>query len=118
MLCFQSWGLRKVQSFKSPLQPAILKGCRFVQKPEVNDALTYFDILNEEDLAELREDDLDEIPLPAAPVLVMVIRTCNSLTTTCGSLLFGYYYQAIILVYNIMKYIKKYQYIRECTKMT
>ncbi len=50
-----------MQGFKSPLRPAILKGCKFVQKPEVNDALTYFDILNEEDLAQLREDDQEDM---------------------------------------------------------
>jgi len=52
-----------------------------VQKPEVNDALTYFDILNKEDLAELREDDLNDFDLQAAPVLVRICTYFNYVNT-------------------------------------
>lgn len=57
----QSWGLRKLQALREPLKPALLKACKFVQRSEVNDALLYFNILEEDDLKQIREhDDYDD----------------------------------------------------------
>ena len=38
----------------------MIKGCKFVQRSEVVDALVYFDLLDTEDLKKLRDDDDDD----------------------------------------------------------
>ena len=65
-----------MQGLKAPLRPAILKGCKFVQKPEVNDTLAYLDILDEADLTQLREDDQEDVSLHPAPALVRNGQEC------------------------------------------
>ena len=37
-----------------------MKGCKFVQRSEVNDALVYFDLLDTEDLKKIRDDDEED----------------------------------------------------------
>ncbi len=40
--------------------PSILKACKFVGRPELNEALVYLDLLTESDLRSLRADEDDE----------------------------------------------------------
>lgn len=54
---FQTWGLRKLQAFKAPLAPVLIKACKFIQRPEVSDTLVYFNLLDMEDLKKLRDDE-------------------------------------------------------------
>lgn len=56
-LSLQTWGLRKLQALKTPLSPVLVKACKFIQRPEVVDALMYFDLLGAEDLKKLQDDD-------------------------------------------------------------
>lgn len=70
VVVLQSWGFRKVQGFKVPLGPALLKACKFVGRPEVNNTLVYLDILDVNDLAELREEGQEEGPVMATMVFL------------------------------------------------
>ncbi len=73
--CLQSWSLQKAQSFKTPLRPILLKGLKFIQRSDVNDVLLYFELLDEADLKELRDDDQEEEE--DLMKLVMVCEVCT-----------------------------------------
>lgn len=91
---YVSWSLQKAQSFKTPLRPILLKGLKFIQRSDVNDVLLYFELLDEADLKELRDDDQEEeedlmklvMPgLQASPSTMVV--TENLLAQGCHKLL-------------------------------
>ena len=62
-----------MQALKTALYPVLLKGCKFIQKPEINDILVYFDLLSDSDLEQLRDDDLDEGVTKTVMVKIAII---------------------------------------------
>ena len=64
--------MRRVQALKEPMTPSIIKACKFVGRPELNEALLYLDLLTEDDLKALREDDYDGVG-PVAMVSILSV---------------------------------------------
>ncbi len=58
-----------MQGLKAPLNPLLLKGCKYLHKSEFNDALVYFDLLNQSDLEKLQDDNQDVVKVIMVSVL-------------------------------------------------
>ena len=107
---FQTWGLRKLQAFKAPLTPVLLKACRFIQRPEVNDALVYFNLLDTEDLKKLRDDEDDEEGVGSGGVAKSPIPSLELLQTkSSGQLAQGCLKLLSTLEYSDMKFVLRQQ---------
>ena len=88
--------MRKLQALKAPLTPVLIKGCRFIQRSEVVDALVYFDLLGEDDLKKLQDGDDDDAVEVGQGGLVtsklpslepLQTKSCNQLAGGCLKLL-------------------------------
>lgn len=62
----------------------LLKACKFIQRPEVVDALVYFDLLDTEDLKKLQDSDEDD-PVEVGQVGVTKLPSLEPLETRNSS---------------------------------
>lgn len=69
---------------------SIIKACKFVGRPDLNDALFYLDLLTEDDLKTLRDDDEHEgaghvamVSTESAYFLTDILSTAMSEFTCC-----------------------------------